>query len=1722
LPAAAIADSPNDLPLERGFRADSAFQLNDLDHIDLFRGTLAIVIPLGQRYRVSDALSYGFQLTYSNEIWDINDEWGTDPLEPVSRTAELTRHSNAGVGWVFSLGMFKGQNDPEYPGPGWRYVSPDGAEHQFHETLHDGETPNPPYLYTRDGSYMRLKLLETSAQIEMPDGTKHTFFQYDPNNDKWRLTNIADRWGNSLSVSYVVNTAGQMVWTVTDTVGRKHVAVFAGDHKHLVTLKLAAFGDEPDQPTAEYSFAYEFPRFFRSCLDSDDENSVELNVPPIRPGEENYAPFLMSVTQPDGSMYKMRDDAAVFYETTYTTQCQAGPGALTKLILPTGGALSWSYVDYSYAWEEPVLCGDRYCAQLHSLTWPGVSRRRIVSALGATEGTWTYSNVTNATYSPSTTPENLYSRPEERRMVVTAPDGNTTVHYFRAYPHNNIWMEPAHKRDYGLNYTRRVEDPFDAGRFLSTQYFRGAVTFNETDGSAQGDLLRSEYRSFQLDSYDPGGDGYRHFNRHLKSEQVYFHDDPTTNCGLFVRNPDPPPVDPQCHWKETVRASFDGLGHFRQESTNGSFAQHGMRTATTNYNPGKNYPPQTPPAEWWPSTSPWIIGSYTYTEACEAGSTARQEYCFDTGTGSLDRIRTLAAGTSRAAHDLLVEFTRNASGNLQSEEYYGGDTQAVSTTLGCDDPVSLTPQYRKDHTYSHGVRATSQYIDADGQAMPFKSLDCDVDQATGLYSACRDTAEKATSFVYDALGRLTWEKPSEGAFTRYEYLPFNPDAAWDAGTNVARVEVCTRPNGSGEELGCQGSAYTDTYTRSAYRFDGLGRLFKESTRLPGSSLAPSGNVPYEPNELQAWNQRLTTYDSSGRKAWVSEWQPNGTAGDAIRKTSYLNYDPFGRVGTIRPPDGAAHDVTFAYTGARLISRTTKIATSHTSGGDIVESPSTTTEEYDLHGRLHKVTEPSGEAGASVTTTYGYDVGNRLTSVSTTAGSTTQSRSFLYDNRGFLLFEDLPEKTPPASGRSGYCATHDVCYSGYDAKGHAGRIDDGDHVLLHAYDRAERPLTVKALLGSAQAEYMIKELTYDELNEVPRGDSLGKLVRAIQHNRHDPANPSADFAVTEDYDYSGLGGRVSSRTTQVSTLGTCQQGFTWGPLGDLASVTYPTCGAVGTPRAVDYTYESGLLTSVKQSEVSIADISYHTNTMVNAIEHRNGVTVTHGLDPHAMRRPASIATSGVTGTPGNWDSGTYTYDGAGNITGIGDMYYLYDPVSRLKRRHRPSPPSCSPEGICFPTDDGSAYSFDSFGNMADWHAWNHDQVEGWDLPTDPATNRLTQAQYDPAGNVTSWFDTTFGWYPGNQMRSMGEVLGINELYGYTADGERIATYDAPASTYHVTLRDLGGKVLRLFEVSGVPPHVWTEKQDWVYRGGALLATFEGGVEKHYHLDHLGTPRLVTSGEGAWLRANDPEPFGAEPWWRLPQDTSRMQLTGHERDAHDPTRSWDDVYYMHARYYNPNIARFLSVDPGRDTNPKVPQSWNLYAYTRGNPLNRVDPNGLTDIHIYVYRLSENSAYMTGRYFVSGTLVEGYTVERPYRWNTPWDETKRNFGTVSAIPAGTYRATLATMGSYGVRAILLSGTAPRTEVFMHGAEDVSSVVGCVGVGTRSLGADKLAGGPMARQGLVDYVGKVMAADKLANQATNLLVHVEEAFLFESRFRVIAELEFTKGVKFSLFGKK
>ena len=52
---------------------------------------------------------------------------------------------------------------------------------------------------------------------------------------------------------------------------------------------------------------------------------------------------------------------------------------------------------------------------------------------------------------------------------------------------------------------------------------------------------------------------------------------------------------------------------------------------------------------------------------------------------------------------------------------------------------------------------------------------------------------------------------------------------------------------------------------------------------------------------------------------------------------------------------------------------------------------------------------------------------------------------------------------------------------------------------------------------------------------------------------------------------------------------------------------------------------------------------------------------------------------------------------------------------------------------------------------------------------------------------------------------------------------------------------------------------------------------------------------------------------------------------------------NLYYLNARYYNPEWRRFISPDDTEYLNPEAPNGLNLYAYCNNDPVNYADPSG-----------------------------------------------------------------------------------------------------------------------------------------------------------------------------------
>ncbi len=314
----------------------------------------------------------------------------------------------------------------------------------------------------------------------------------------------------------------------------------------------------------------------------------------------------------------------------------------------------------------------------------------------------------------------------------------------------------------------------------------------------------------------------------------------------------------------------------------------------------------------------------------------------------------------------------------------------------------------------------------------------------------------------------------------------------------------------------------------------------------------------------------------------------------------------------------------------------------------------------------------------------------------------------------------------------------------------------------------------------------------------------------------------------------------------------------------------------------------------------------------------------------------------------WGPKAYTYDGSGNIKTIGPDSFTYDTAGRLIQ-----------STIGTKTE---SFKYDAFGNLIE-KAIDGGAVVA--IPVDGGSNRMVGPAYDAAGNVITDKNRRAIVYDSlNMMTEVQPPVGMGgpvRRILYDANDERIGTL-IDTSLTRWTIRDFDGQIVREFKGDGENYWMWVE--DHIRAGGVLVAgetqpffyspnTFAGGGHRHYHLDHLGSVRMVTNDAHRSVSEHDYYAFGTARTASFQEEINAgdnhvdgMRFAGHWRDfmGLQNVENSDYLDYMHARYYDPNRGRFLSVDPTwSSADLGRPQSWNRYSYVLNNPVKTTDPDG-----------------------------------------------------------------------------------------------------------------------------------------------------------------------------------
>ncbi len=168
--------------------------------------------------------------------------------------------------------------------------------------------------------------------------------------------------------------------------------------------------------------------------------------------------------------------------------------------------------------------------------------------------------------------------------------------------------------------------------------------------------------------------------------------------------------------------------------------------------------------------------------------------------------------------------------------------------------------------------------------------------------------------------------------------------------------------------------------------------------------------------------------------------------------------------------------------------------------------------------------------------------------------------------------------------------------------------------------------------------------------------------------------------------------------------------------------------------------------------------------------------------------------------------------------------------------------------------------------------------------------------------------------------------------YDGDGGRVVKEVASQASGTLSKTVYIGSLYELETTVGV-----TSATKHIFAGSTRICSIEGTIPevRYYHSDHLGSSNVITDSTGAQAGLTEFTPFGST-FKQTGTYNPRHKFTGKELDAST------GLYYYGARYYDPQLGRFISADTIVQA-PYDPQSLNRYSYCNNNPINYVDPTG-----------------------------------------------------------------------------------------------------------------------------------------------------------------------------------
>jgi len=769
--------------------------------------------------------------------------------------------------------------------------------------------------------------------------------------------------------------------------------------------------------------------------------------------------------------------------------------------------------------------------------------------------------------------------------------------------------------------------------------------------------------------------------------------------------------------------------------------------------------------------------------------------------------------------------------------------------------------------------------------------------AGGNVSQAQDNAGRVVTYSYDGGGRLSRVVDANGGVWNYTYDAFSQMLSIQDPRGIFYLTNQYDRNGRViRQTQADNSIFTFNYT------------------IPGGN-----NVPIATNVITQTDVtdprgtlRRVTFDANGymqsdtrafgkpEQQTITYTRDPGTnlitsMTDSLGRQTSLHYDSLGNLTSLTRLDGTANAVTTTFTYESAFNQLTSIT-------DPLNN--ITTLSRDGAGNLSAITDALNHQ-----TTLTYNNQGLPTSITDALNNSTQLSYAGSDLVG--ITDPLQNKTTRSVDAAGRViaitdALNRATRIGYDSSNHVLNITDPlQGMTTFVYDPNGNLLSLTDAFSHTTA------WTYDNMDRVvTRTDPLqrqeafaydqgGNLISAFDRKgqvttlQYDAMNrrtfvgfgtqgsgSSATYASTISLTYDA-GNRL--RQAADSSAGTITRGY-----DDLDRMT-----SEATPQgSIGYTYDSAgrrasMTVPCASGAPFCAPVTYtwdNANRLTQITQASSNVILNYD---DANRRSSLTLPNGI--------EVQYSYDPSSRLTGmsynlgvtmLGNVTYAYDQVGHRTQMSGSFARTNLPQPV-------ASAGYDAANELVNWGS--------------------TSPMYDLNGNMLSDGINTFSWNARNQLAALNGV-GVQ----YDAFGRRIQNLAGTSLLYDGlnSVEEISGSTVTATLLSGGLDEIFTRSDD-------------SGVFSQLR-DGLGSTIALTDANGTLANAYAYEPYGVTSS-NGTANSNAFQYTGRENDA-------NVLYYYRARYYNPNLGRFISQDPiGVRAGP------NLYAYAVDAPTEFVDPRG-----------------------------------------------------------------------------------------------------------------------------------------------------------------------------------